>query len=77
MATKKIPSDLPKSKAAKDRLAKATKHSHYTFPTLTIRQARILLECMKLGLDEGLVVDGEWVSGEEWMILIETLINLK
>jgi hypothetical protein len=77
MATKKVKTALPKSKTAQDKLAKAMKHSHYTFPTLTIRQAHILLECMKLGLDEGLIVDGEWVSGEEWMTLIETLINLK
>ena len=73
----KLTVKLPKSKAAQDRMVAAMKHSHYTFPTLTIRQAHILLECMKLGLDSGVVVDGEWVTGEEWMTLIEALINLK
>jgi hypothetical protein len=77
MVTKKVTANLPKSKAAQEKLAQAMKHSHYTFPTLTIRQAHILLECMKLGLDVGITVDGKWVTGEEWINLTTTLINVQ
>ena len=74
--SKDVSVSLPKSKAAQEKLAQAMKHAHYTFPTLTIRQAHILLECMKLGMDMGITVDEQWVTGEEWIELTKTLINL-
>lgn len=75
--TKNDFSKLPPSKTAQAKLDDATRHQHYTFPTLTLRQTHILLECMKLGLDQGLTVDGKHVSGNEWIELTKTLINIK
>lgn len=68
---------LPKSKAAQEKLAKAAaeRHAHYTYPTLSVRQAAILLECMKLGLEFGVTVDGMHVTGDEWIELTKTLIR--
>lgn len=77
MSTKKDLSNLPASKKAKAELENAVRHAHYTFPTLTIRQAHILLECMKLGLDKGVTADGKIVSGDEWIELTKTLINVR
>lgn len=74
---KSTAANLPKSAEAKAKLEAAVRHQHYTFPTLKLRQAHILLECIKLGLDAGIVVDDQHVSGEEWMDLIRTLIDVR
>lgn len=68
---------LPVSKEAQDALLDAFRHSHYTFPTLTIRQAHILLTCIGHGMDANVYVDGKYVTGDEWIELIKTLINVR
>lgn len=83
MVTRKVSKEvafkLPKSKAAQEKLAQtqASKFSHYTFPTLTLRQAQILLDCIKLGIDAGVSPGDEYVTGDEWLKLIATLVNIK
>lgn len=65
------------TKAAREALDAAFKHTHYTFPTLTIRQARILLECIGVGMSEMRYVDGKYVSSDEWIDLIKSIINVR
>jgi hypothetical protein len=67
----------PVSEEAQRALDEALKHSHYTFPTLSIRQAHVLLECIRLGMADVLIVQGEYVSTDEWIELIKTLINVR
>lgn len=45
------------------------------FPVLTIRQAHVLLQCIALGMAEGIIVDGEYVHSVEWERLIRQIIR--
>lgn len=48
---------------------------HHVYPTLDMRQAAILLECIKIGMGEGLFVGGAYVDAAEWQKLIRTLFR--
>lgn len=67
-----IPSKAVQAKLAE---AEANKHKTKAFPTLTMRQTFILVECMKLGLAEGVYVDGKFVSADEWLELMKELLK--
>lgn len=47
----------------------------HVYPTLTMRQASIIIECMKIGMDGGLEVEGQYVSADEWIELTKTLLR--
>lgn len=46
-----------------------------TFPTLSMRQAHILMQCVALGMTEGVLVDGKFVTYDEWEEIIRQLIR--
>ena len=46
---------------------------HHVYPTLDMRQASILFQCVRMGMSEGIFVDGVWVSADEWKELIRAL----
>lgn len=69
MAPKKTPK-LPRRKTVTVEVG-----SHNVYPTLTMRQAAILLECIKSGMEDGVWVGGVWVDANEWKDLIRTLFR--
>lgn len=69
MTTKK-PVKLPRRKIVTVEVG-----SHNVYPTLTMRQAAILLECVKDGMEQGQWVGGVWVDANEWRDLIRALFR--
>lgn len=67
----------PRHKGAEDALQDAFKHAHYTFPTLTMRQAHILLQCIEMGMMAQVDADGIRVTSDEWINLIKTIIDVR
>jgi hypothetical protein len=67
------------TKAAMEAHADAYRHQHYTFPTLTIRQAQILLTLIGEGIamSPHFTVGGKYVSSDEWIELIKTLVDVR
>lgn len=50
-------------------------HVLTTFPTLSMRQAHILMQCVALGMTEGVLVDGHFVTPSEWDAIIRQLVR--
>lgn len=62
---------------AREALDDAFRHQHYTFPTLSIRQAHILLVLIGEGMHTPVMVDDKPVTGDEWIELIKTLVDVR
>jgi hypothetical protein len=45
------------------------------FPSFSLRQAHILMQCVALGMTEGVLVDGVFVGHGEWEAIIKQLIR--
>lgn len=71
----KLSKKLTQGTKAKMEQAQQNVNRMYVYPTLSMRQASILIECMKRGLEEGLIVEGEYVSADEWIELTKTLLK--
>lgn len=77
--TKKTDPKLHKAhtKATQAKMDEARRNAFrmYVMPTLTMRQASIIIECMKMGLATGMEVEGQYVTADEWLELTKVLLK--
>jgi hypothetical protein len=69
--------DRPKAKP-RQRKAEQAQVQHpvlNVFPTFSMRQAHALMHCIGLGMNEGVLVDGTFVTDDEWEAIIRQLVR--
>lgn len=45
------------------------------FPSFSLREAHILMQCIGYGMTEGVLVDGEFAKADEWDAIMRQLLR--